>query len=347
VVGKIVAKLLESRCAGLLYSSAAFPLFHRIGGVNPFVVYYHLVSDDEVPHVKNLYVFRTVAQFKRDLDVFLKFFRPLSLQDLMRSLKGEQALPDNAFLLTFDDGLRECYDVIAPILKHKGIPAAFFLCSAFVDNRELAYDFKKSLLADALKTQRFGNAQLGEVRGILEGAGVCNPDLVATLMLVDYRRRKVLDAIADQIGYDFSLYLKTAEPYLTSGQVGKLLAAGHGIGAHSIDHPRYEDIPLAEQLRQTRESIRFVKEQFRIGYGAFAFPSSDANVSREFFREVLGRGVAEVTFGNHGMMKDRIPRNVQRSSMERTGMPAEAILGRSYARRLGKMMVGRLEIKRP
>jgi peptidoglycan/xylan/chitin deacetylase (PgdA/CDA1 family) len=343
----MVAKLSQNRFAGFLYSRAAFPLMRRIAGVNPLVVYYHLVSDDEVPHVSNLYAFRTVAQFKRDMDVVLRFYRALSLVDFMRSLKGQQALPKDSFLLTFDDGLRECYEVVAPILKQKGIPATFFLCSSFVDNKELAYDFKKSLLAGALKTQSLSKAQHEQVRALLEGAGIGHPDIVAGVLSADYRQRMVLDAIAERLSYDFSFYLKTAQPYLTSVQVGELVMAGHGIGAHSIDHPRYEDIPLREQLRQTRESIKFVKEQFEIGYGAFAFPSSDANVSTGFFREILGRGVADVCFGNHGLLKDSVPHNVQRSSMERTDMPAEAILGRNYARRVARMMAGRLEIRRP
>jgi peptidoglycan/xylan/chitin deacetylase (PgdA/CDA1 family) len=346
-VRNLIAELLESRFAGLLYSSSAFPLLRRIAGVNPVVVYYHLVSDHEVPHVANLYRFRNVSQFTRDIDVLLRFFRPLALEDFLLCLEAKQAMASNSLLLTFDDGLKECYDVISPILKRKGVPATFFLCSAFVDNRDLAYDFKKSLLAGLIKTQRTGTAWEGRVRELLGGVGIFGINLATELLSVTYAQREVLDGIADVLGCDFSLYLKTARPYLTSAEVVELLKTGHCIGAHSIDHPRYGDIPLGEQLRQTRESIRFVKERFGVRYGTFAFPSSDANVPREFFCEILGKGVADVCFGNHGLMADPIPRNVQRLSMEKTDMPAEAILGKSYARRMAKMMVGRLEIKRP
>src|SRR5438477_4699987 len=122
----------DRQFACFAYSNLAFPLLRRTAPVNPLVVYYHLVSDSDVPHVSNLYAFRRVAQFKKDLDVLLKFFHPLSLQDFMLSLKGQRSLPRNAFLLTFDDGLKECHEVIAPILRQKGIPATFFVCSLFV-----------------------------------------------------------------------------------------------------------------------------------------------------------------------------------------------------------------------
>src|SRR6266487_5171211 len=129
---------LGSKCGRLAYSHIAFPALRTMTRVNPLVTYYHVVSDRDVPHVDNLYLFRSVSQFKRDMDAFLKFFRPITLQEFLESLNGERLMPRNAFLLTFDDGLKECHEVVGPILAQKGIPATFFLCSAFVDNRNLA-----------------------------------------------------------------------------------------------------------------------------------------------------------------------------------------------------------------
>src|SRR5690348_781204 len=149
-----------------LHSNLNFPLLRRISGVNPLVVYYHIVSDEEVPHVSRLYSFRNVREFTRDLEVFLRFFRAISLQDLLSNLEGKNVLPRNSFLLTFDDGLKECYEVIAPILKKKGIPAVFFLCKAFVDNKAMAYDHKKCLLASAWQQQRLTSAMASRAHAL-------------------------------------------------------------------------------------------------------------------------------------------------------------------------------------
>jgi peptidoglycan/xylan/chitin deacetylase (PgdA/CDA1 family) len=118
------------------------------------------------------------------------------------------------------------------------------------------------------------------------------------------------------------------------------------MGAHSIDHPRYADLPLADQLHQTRESLNFVKKQFALDYGVFSFPHSDALVSRAFYREASAPGGVEVFFGNQGLLEDCVPQSVQRTSMEKTALPAEAILGKSYARRCFKKVTGRLMIRR-
>ena len=296
--------------------------------------------------LSNLYSFRSVRQFKRDLDVLLRFFRPLSLQDLLRSLEDNETSLRNSFILTFDDGLRECYDVIAPILKSYGVPAIFFLCSAFIDNKELAYDHKKSLLVRLVKNGGCSSIQKSEIDAALRNIGIVDTGVGAGLLRVDYCRREILDQIAGILEYDFAAYLKTIQPYLTSDQVVAMLQQGHSVGAHSIDHPRYADVSLGEQLRQTRASVRFVKERFGLDYGAFSFPHSDAHVSNEFFRELFADGEVDVCFGNQGLLEDDVRRNIQRSSMEEAGKQAEAILGRGYARRVFKNVTGHLVVKR-
>jgi peptidoglycan/xylan/chitin deacetylase (PgdA/CDA1 family) len=340
--------LLNSGWARFAFANISFPFFRNRCGVNPLVVYYHLVSDDEVPHVSNLYEFRNIWQFKRDMDVFLRFFHPVRLEDFLLSLDGKQELPKNAFLLSFDDGLAECYEVIAPILKEKGIPATFFICSAFLDNKQLSYDSKKSLLVSLIQSGKASSQEKAKAHAVLREANIQEIDLVVALLSVAYQKRFVLDQIGEALNYDFSIYLKVSQPYLTTNQGMELLKMGHCLGAHSIDHPCYQDLSLAEQIYQTCESVRFVKDRFSIKYGAFAFPYSDANISKKFFRELFEKSMGvDVCFGNSGLLVDSVTRNIQRATMEKTWMPAEAVLGMSYTRRFVKSIVGQLQIARP
>jgi len=107
--------------------------------------FYHLVSDKEPDFVKGLYKPKTVAQFKADLNVFLKYYEPISLEEVIQYNKGEIKLLKPSFHLTFDDGLANFHEIIAPILKEKNIPATVFLNTAFVDNKDLFYRYKKVL----------------------------------------------------------------------------------------------------------------------------------------------------------------------------------------------------------
>lgn len=329
-----------------IYAKLAFPLFRRIIPVNPLVIYYHIVSDTYVPHVSDLYSFRTTIEFERDINTLLRFFRPLSLHDFLASVESKHPVAPKSFMITFDDGLSECHSNITPILNAHGIPATFFLCSAFLDNKELAYDHKKSLLCDLLRNRKLTSVEESQTRELLGSAGIFESSLAAALLRVDYRRKQLLDSIAAVLKYDFSAYLNSTKPYLTSDQVRGLLKMGHSIGAHSVDHPRYSDLPLAEQIYQTRTSVRFVKDQFNLGYGAFSFPHSDTSVSGEFFDEIFATRDVDVCFGNQGFVEDQEPRNIQRSSMEKSARPAEGILGRGLARRFVKAITGRLVVNR-
>ncbi|NCB09485.1 MAG: hypothetical protein EOM73_15150, partial [Bacteroidia bacterium] len=93
----------------------------------PFLPFYHVVSDQKLPHIQN-YPFRTVRQFQSELDFFLKHFKPVSLQYLIENPKTTEKI----FHISFDDGLKECAEIIAPILLQKGIPATFFINPGFV-----------------------------------------------------------------------------------------------------------------------------------------------------------------------------------------------------------------------
>ncbi len=127
------------------------PVFSSLAGDGHIFPFYHVVSDADLAHVRHLFSYRNTSEFKEDLDFFLRHYKPLGLSDLLVSLKNDGTLPKKSFLLSFDDGFREIYDTVAPILREKGVPATFFLNSAFLDNKHLFYRHKASVLVDVVQ----------------------------------------------------------------------------------------------------------------------------------------------------------------------------------------------------
>ena len=64
------------------------------------------------------------------------------------------------------------------------------------------------------------------------------------------------------LGVDFETFLRQHRPYLTSEEIQTLRTQGFEIGAHSIDHPHYADLTLAEQVRQTEHCATDLKARF-------------------------------------------------------------------------------------
>ena len=254
----------------------------------PYIIpYQHLVSDEPVPYVKSLYSFKNTRQFEEDLDFLLKYFSPLSLTDLISHDQKKKDPKKKGFLITFDDGLRQVYEVAAPILLRKGVPAAIFINPAFVDNREIFYDLKKGLILDKISQSatRLPNlTQFEEIFGVKINS---LPHLEKKIRSINYLNREFTDSIGELIGIDFDEFAVQVKPFVTSDGVRDLITKGFQIGSHSIDHPLYALIPEEEQIRQTVESADWVAEKFNLSYKAFAFPHSDKGVKTSFFEKLL------------------------------------------------------------
>ena len=92
-----------------------------------FLPFYHSVQKEApLPHIQHLYELRTLADFEKDLDFLLKYYEPIDLAGLLEQLKLGKPFERNTFFLSFDDGLREIADWIAPLLFKKRDSSYFF-----------------------------------------------------------------------------------------------------------------------------------------------------------------------------------------------------------------------------
>jgi len=271
-------------------------------------VFYHVVSDDYLPYIAPLYKYRNLKEFENDIDFLLKYFEPVTANDIFLHTKGEKVITKPSFHLSFDDGMREVYEVALPILKQKGIPATVFVNSDFVDNKDLFYRYKAALIADN------------------------QPSLKKEVLKIKYLEREKLDSIAEDLGIDFDSFLKEKKPYLTTEEIKILQKNGFTIGAHSIDHPNYYLISEEEQIRQTLESCRFVKESFGEEKSFFAFPFEDIGVKKSFF-EAISKDV-DLTFSISGIVQNG--RNIGRVAMEGEMKNGKDIIHRALMTKLIK-----------
>ncbi|MCC7245199.1 MAG: polysaccharide deacetylase family protein [Saprospiraceae bacterium] len=293
-----------------------FRLWQKWSGERLFLPFYHVVSDENPVHIRHLYPVRTVRQFEDDLDFLLKHFEPVSLERIFAYSFDNQIFTKPSFHLTFDDGLRECFDVIRPILLQKGIPATFFLNSAFVDNQDLMFRYKASLLAEVGQTLSLN----------------CS-----------YAERHKLDDLASACGLDFRAFLQQQKPYLTIAQIKKMRDEGFTFGAHSVDHPLLSALSKDEQMQQISQSMDFVKSAFNLDYQAFAFPFTDDGINPG---QLFSEKTKTLSFGGAGLKADAAPHHLQRFAMERTSLPARAIVSAEFAYTCLRKMAGKHRVER-
>jgi len=326
-----------------IFSTIPFSVLSELTGVKFIATMNHMISDNDVIHVKHLYHYKSTKEFIADIDFIRRKFNPISLFDFLDSIKANKPLRNKAFLITFDDGFKEMHELVAPILLEKGVPATFFINSGFIDNKQLAYENKASILIEYFRKET-NSKSTAAINKILTDIGV--KDIKSIILYPENQcKRPILDKIAKIANIDFNEYLITKKPYLTSAQVSELMNFGFTIGAHSINHPIYSSLSLDDQLHQTRESLRFVKENFKVTYGAFAFPHHDHGVSNEFFIKLHNEGIMDVSFGSSGMLDDSAPFHYQRFGLGRL-MQAKRIIAFHYGKRIYANLRGNERIPR-
>ncbi|WP_319231348.1 polysaccharide deacetylase family protein [Draconibacterium orientale] len=268
-----------------------------------FLPFYHTVGNTPFPHILN-YPVIDEKQFKQELDFYLKYFKPVSLEELTKPTKP------NSFHLSFDDGLKECAEIIAPILLQKGIPATFFVNSGFVDNKDLFHRYKASLIANKMHMHPDAEAE-----NYLHENGVP----LNALLQTPYSKREILDHAAELLEIDFQTFLETQQPYLTTAQIKKLYNHGFSIGGHSHKHPEFWKISQKKQLKQIKKSMNWVVENVNPKVKAFAFPYTDDGVSGKMIKKIHNNRWCDISFGTAGVKYDEIPNHFQRYPAEQTG----------------------------
>lgn len=270
-----------------------------------FLPFYHVVSDKKLPHIQN-YPYRNTQNFEKELDFYVKYFEPVSLEYLTENQNSTK----NVFHLSFDDGLKECVDVIAPILLNKGIPATFFVNTAFVDNKALFHKYKASLVLNRIR-----KSSGRDVEKVLKKAGLSTENLLRVSM----SEAAVLDEIAEVLSVDFEKFLENETPYLSTSQVLKLKNDGFSIGAHSDSHPEFWKISKEEQLEQVQKSMAWINEIVQPKIKAFAFPFTDEGVSPVVLERIKSDNVCDITFGTAGLKYDTFDFHFQRYPVEVAG----------------------------
>lgn len=93
----------------------------------------------------------SLEEFEQRITYLKKHYNFMRLEDYMIALKDGSNIPENAVVLTFDDGFKDVIDSAYPVLKKLDIPFALFLTTGLLDTeRMLTNDDIKSLAKDSL-----------------------------------------------------------------------------------------------------------------------------------------------------------------------------------------------------
>lgn len=282
---------------------------------------YHCVSDENLPHLNHIINYKNVKQFEQDLDYLSKYFQFVNWGEFKDFINGNFKPKKKIALLTFDDGFREFYDLVTPILERKGIYAINFINPAFIDNKDLMFRCKVSLIINEIEKNKEINP---EIYNIIQFKSDSKSEIKQKILQLNYHQTEILDKLTEALEININSFLNEQKPYLSFEQLKSLTQKGFGISSHSWDHPLYNELSLNQKLETTSKTFDYLKNNDFL-YESFAFPFTDFGVEKAFFDELFKNKEMFCTFGSAGIKLDSISKNLQRIPME-TGENAETIL---------------------
>jgi len=254
-------------------------LLRALSDRSPVAPFYHLVSDEPVPYVRHLYSFKTPAVFEQDLVYLKRHYRLVTHEAVSAQRERGAALPPRSAMVSFDDGMRECFTVVRPLLLKHAIPCTFFLAPAFIGNSCLMHVHKKGLCIDRMKGMPHGEP--ASKLAPLAPRTATSQELEDWIRTRSYQNRDVIDRCCDILGVDSNSALERYQPYMTADEVRQLVDDGFTIGGHTMNHPELWLMhDWAEAEREIIASCRWVQEATGQPRVPFAIPFNGKGLSR-------------------------------------------------------------------
>lgn len=235
---------------------------------------YHYVrfSDSEYPNFKNLHV----EDFEKQLDYFEENFGFVAKEDFLSSLKTGKT--PNGVVLTFDDGLRDHYDYVFPILKRRGLWGIFYITTGVFKRSKILDVHRTHLLLGRFDSKTIYNVLHGLVDDTILAFG-SNKDYqeltykfqdnddytkiikrILNYYILPEKREVMLDQLMDHFFGDKESEL-FEEFYLNIPQIKEMHDNGMLIGSHSDSHSVMANLSLEQQEKEIIDSFRFLNEK--------------------------------------------------------------------------------------
>ena len=219
---------------------------------HPRILMYHRIVPSVTPGAIDINRFRQqMRTIKRELN-------PVSLSDLIAGHEKNK-MPENAIVITFDDGYADFYDYAYPVLLEEKMPCTLFVTTGFVSGDIWLWPDRLRYCLDhsPIETVRIpGKSQLLSLSGSRTSvwsdiAGYC-------LTLSNKDKIEFLDHVEAELKVRPP---KTPPPQfkaLNWSQVREIADAGFEIGSHSVSHPvmtSLDDESLRFELVQSKMQI--------------------------------------------------------------------------------------------
>lgn len=272
------------------------------------IVYYHMISDNMQSYYYNSHLSR--ANFVKQIKWFKNHFKIISLEEALVRLEANKSL-DGYLSITFDDGFRECYDIVAPILLQEKATATFFLITDCLNNKKLMWRNKllyiiNNVPGDSITKFISDNPLISPSNNLLDDSRLWELEKLDTYS--DLLWESLVDIPQNE-------WLETNRPYMNIKQISELINAGFSIGSHTKSHPLCDRLNYNQFEDEVIGSISYLEREFSTKILSFAYPFG-SRAKKEYEIKLLNQTHLKMMLG----VRDSLSNSNYPLGWERIGM---------------------------
>ena len=266
-------------------------LYPRIMPRDVVDFFWHVVSDESMPHVRHLYPVVPTTEFEAALGYLKNNFPFVSCQQLHAHIFEGARLPPNAVHISFDDGYTECFNIVRPLLLKYKIPCTFFLTTDLIDNPILFYRNKQSLSIERINALDFNlqSSIINNLPSAHDPHPSTLPEFISWFKDLRLPDEPLIDEICRAIDVDWQSFLAKKQPYLTTGQIQQMHTEGFTMGAHTLSHRKLVDLSSDEIETEITQSCQIVGSITGQEIVPFSFPHSAWGLDRDHLAGIRAR----------------------------------------------------------
>lgn len=240
---------------------------------------YHYIREDFTAKHPSIFGL-TPQQFRSQLEELAKAGRFISQEELLKFRNRE--FDKNFILITFDDGLKEQYQLAKPIMDEMGIPFIFFINTSNFRERTVSLVHKIHLVRSRLSSedilqelQSISCPGLTNKEKALANAHYNYDDEQTALLkyLLNFKRsvsqqQELIDPLFDQL---FEEQKVASELYFDEEMLQEL-NKGNSLGSHSHNHLPLGKLSPEELEQELKHTQQFFQEKFGRRADSISYP---------------------------------------------------------------------------
>ncbi len=265
-----------SRITELFFQVGLFDVIHKLWPKRLTVLAYHRIDDPNSPDFDTFKpnVSATPSNFAAQMDYISRRFNVISIDEVVAWLRGQQALPPNPALITFDDGYRDNLDYALPVLQARNLPAVVFLATAYIGQASpfywdlIAYCFHHTV-QDGVDLPLGGRRQWDD-----EGSrtAVMMGWFDVLKKLPDDEKCSAVRQLPQALGVSIP-ESAFAGLTMTWDQVRTMVANRVDMGAHTQSHPILTRVSLEQVRTEVKGSKERIEAEINRPVTSFAYPN--------------------------------------------------------------------------